>query len=115
MPSGLQSSDLISVDQASKLTGLPEDKIIEYASRGRIRKLDSLGHRLRSPRTPFFVSKRELQRFLYLVEKDKKRYHRDGVEEELGFYDVPEWERTKHVHRLHPYLESSFPNLLSIS
>lgn len=51
--------DLLSVEEASKLTGLTAQKIQEYARRGRIRRLDSVGHRLRSPRTPFFVSKTE--------------------------------------------------------
>ncbi len=31
---------------------------------------------------------------------------------ELGFYDIPEYKRTKHVHRLHPYLGKFIPQLV---
>ncbi|MDY7019573.1 MAG: DNA methyltransferase [Chloroflexota bacterium] len=31
---------------------------------------------------------------------------------ELGFHNVPEYQRTKHVHRLHPYLGKFIPQLV---
>jgi len=33
---------------------------------------------------------------------------------DLSFSDVPEWKRTKHVHRLHPYLGKFIPQLAEI-
>ena len=33
---------------------------------------------------------------------------------DLSFADVPEWERTKHVHRLHPYLGKFIPQLVKV-
>jgi DNA modification methylase len=33
---------------------------------------------------------------------------------DLSFADVPEWERTKHVHRLHPYLGKFIPQLVEV-
>ena len=36
----------------------------------------------------------------------------DGVD--LSFEDVREYERTKHVHRLHPYLGKFIPQLVEV-
>lgn len=33
---------------------------------------------------------------------------------DLSFVNVPEWQRTKHVHRLHPYLGKFIPQLVEI-
>ncbi|MDI6707768.1 MAG: DNA methyltransferase [Candidatus Thermoplasmatota archaeon] len=33
---------------------------------------------------------------------------------DLSFSDVPEWRRTKHVHRLHPYLGKFIPQLVEV-
>lgn len=33
---------------------------------------------------------------------------------DLSFADVPEWQRTKHVHRLHPYLGKFIPQLVEV-
>ncbi len=33
---------------------------------------------------------------------------------DLSFANVPEWQRTKHVHRLHPYLGKFIPQLVEI-
>jgi len=42
----------------------------------------------------------------------EKNIQNFGVD--LSFADVPEWERTKHVHRLHPYLGKFIPQLVEI-
>jgi len=41
-----------------------------------------------------------------------KNIQKFGID--LSFADVPEWERTKHVHRLHPYLGKFIPQLVEI-
>jgi len=33
---------------------------------------------------------------------------------DLSFADIPEWKRTKHVHRLHPYLGKFIPQLVEV-
>ncbi|HIK02799.1 TPA: hypothetical protein H1012_03075 [archaeon] len=33
---------------------------------------------------------------------------------DLSFSDIPEWQRTKHVHRLHPYLGKFIPQLVNV-
>ncbi len=33
---------------------------------------------------------------------------------DLSFADVPEFQRTKHVHRLHPYLGKFIPQLVEV-
>lgn len=33
---------------------------------------------------------------------------------DLSFVDIPEWQRTKHVHRLHPYLGKFIPQLVEL-
>ena len=33
---------------------------------------------------------------------------------DLSFANVPEWQRTKHVHRLHPYLGKFIPQLVEV-
>jgi len=42
----------------------------------------------------------------------EKNIQNFGVD--LSFADVPEWKRTKHVHRLHPYLGKFIPQLVEI-
>ena len=47
-----------------------------------------------------------------MLEKDRQKHHFAGLHKELGFYGLPEYERTKHVHRLHPYLGKFIPQLV---
>ncbi|MCD6093401.1 MAG: hypothetical protein J7J51_01230, partial [Candidatus Omnitrophica bacterium] len=42
-------------------------------------------------------------------EKNIKTFGRD-----LSFANVPEFQRTKHVHRLHPYLGKFIPQLVEV-
>ncbi|MDP6503560.1 MAG: DNA methyltransferase, partial [Planctomycetota bacterium] len=36
---------------------------------------------------------------------------KESIDTELGFAEVPESERTRHVHKLHPYLGKFIPQL----
>ena len=42
----------------------------------------------------------------------KKNVQNFGID--LSFADIPEWKRTKHVHRLHPYLGKFIPQLVEV-
>ncbi|GAI85251.1 unnamed protein product, partial [marine sediment metagenome] len=50
---------------------------------------------------------KELKRFLDLLEQDHQKHHSSDLHEELGFYGLPEYERTKHVHRIQSYCGKS--------
>ena len=43
---------------------------------------------------------------------NEKNIQNFGID--LSFADVPEWKRTKHVHRLHPYLGKFIPQLVEV-
>ena len=64
------------------------------------------------------VNKRAAQKFgidLELIERktDTKR-NISILENDLTFLGVREFERTKHVHRLHPYLGKFIPQLVEV-
>lgn len=103
-------SDLVTIEQAATLVGKTIHNIRDYIQRGRIKKYNALGKRItKASNGQLRISLKELKKFLYLVERDRQRHHNSDLHEELGFYDLPEYERTKHVHRLHPYLGKFIP------
>lgn len=104
---------LLTLNEAASAVGRPVTLIAEYLRRGRITPRDASGHRM----FPFdsdraYVRLKELERFIRLVERDIEKYQAEGLDADLGFFDVPERERTKHVHRLHPYLGKFIPQLV---
>ena len=104
---------LLTVVEAANRTGKPEELIRDYLLRGRVAPRDAQGKKLEGmPATGGFVQEKELLRFLDLVQQDVEKYQAEGLNSDLGFFDVPEWERTKHVHRLHPYLGKFIPQLV---
>ena len=106
-------SDFVTLEAAAAATGKTTHNIRDYIQRGRIAKFNPLGHRItHAANGQLRVSLKELRAFLSLVDKREERHHHAGLHPELGFYDVPERERTKHVHRLHPYLGKFIPQLV---
>ena len=111
-PTG-KDSDLITLQQAANIVGKTPHNIRDYIQRGRINKYDPSGKRInRAHNGQLRVSLRELKDFLNMLEQDHQKHHRMGLHEELGFYGLPEYERTKNVHRLHPYLGKFIPQLV---
>ncbi len=107
------NSDLITLQQAANIFGKTPHNIRDYIQRGRIKKYDSSGQRISKARNgQLRVSLKELKDFLDVLKWDHKKHHKKGLHEELGFYDLPEYERTKHVHRIHPYLGKFIPQLV---
>lgn len=109
----VEDSDFVTLQQAACIVGKTLHNIRDYIQRGRINKYDPSGQRISKARNgQLRVSLRELRDFLDMLEQDHQKHHRTGLDEELGFYGLPEYERTKHVHRLHPYLGKFIPQLV---
>ena len=105
--------DLVTLEEAARVTGKTTHNIRDYIQRGRIAKLNSEGRRVqRAENGDLRVSLKELQSFLYLVSQRDEKHHHAGLHSELGFYGLAERERTKHVNRLHPYLGKFIPQLV---
>ena len=97
----------------SRLTGKTPHNIRDYIQRDRIKKFDTEGNIIEYAKNgQLRVSLKEVRAFLYLVSQRDEKHHHAGLHPELGFYDVPEHQRTKHVHRLHPYLGKFIPQLV---
>ncbi|MBI4506208.1 MAG: hypothetical protein HY691_11780 [Chloroflexi bacterium] len=113
--SWIQPDDLqlVTLEEAASLVGKTTHNIRDYIQRGRIGKYDPEGLPIARARNgELRVSLKELRAFLALVDQSLEKHHRPGLHPELGFYDVPEHQRTKHVHRLHPYLGKFIPQLV---
>ncbi|MEM2786488.1 MAG: DNA methyltransferase [Candidatus Nitrosotenuis sp.] len=108
-----EESDLVRIDEAAKAVGKTPHNIRDYIQRGRISKYNPEGKLIkRAQNGELRVSLKEIRTFLSLVEKGLDKHHWAGLHPELGFHNVPEYQRTKHVHRLHPYLGKFIPQLV---
>lgn len=104
---------LVSLTEAAQIVGKTPHNIRDYLQRGRITKYNSEGKKIaRATNGDLRVSLRELKTFLSLVNQGIEKHHHAGLHPELGFYHLPEYQRTKHVHRLHPYLGKFIPQLV---
>ena len=110
----MSNTDLVTISEAAEVTGKTVANIRYYISYNRIAKYNPEGEQIAGKLASgqLRVSLSELETFLGIVEKGIARHHHSGLNTELGFYDVPERERTKHVHRLHPYLGKFIPQLV---
>jgi DNA modification methylase len=105
--------DFVTLEAAAAETGKTIHNIRDYIQRGRIAKFSPVGERIqRAVNGQLRVSLREVKAFLSLVDKREDRHHHAGLTAELGFYGLAERDRTKHVHRLHPYLGKFIPQLV---
>jgi len=106
--------DLVPIGVAAKEVGKTIPNIRYYIQYNRIKKYNKYGEILKNKAKngELRVSLEELKAFLELVESGNGKHYHTGLNVELGFYDVPERIRTKHVHRLHPYLGKFIPQLV---
>jgi len=105
--------ELVSLEDAAAVVGKTPHNIRDYIQRGRITKYNPQGERIvRARNGELRVSLKEIRVFLSLIEQGNEKHHHAGLNPELGFHDVPEYQRTKHVHRLHPYLGKFIPQLV---
>jgi len=104
--------ELATLEEAARAVGKTSHNVRDYIQRGRIAKYNSEGKRIsRALNGELRVSLFELRAFLSLVAQGNEKHHHAGLHPELGFYNLAERERTKHVHRLHPYLGKFIPQL----
>jgi len=109
----LASLELATLEEAARTVGKTTHNIRDYIQRGRIAKYNPEGKRIaRAKNGELRVSLFELRTFLSLVAQGNEKHHHAGLHPELGFYNLAERERTKHVHRLHPYLGKFIPQLV---
>ncbi len=112
---GVLREDLLTLGDAAALVGKTPSNISYLVQYNRLTKYDASGRVVRrAPNGGLRVSRKEL---LGYVEGWNRRV-RSRMEElrigdtSIAFLDVPERERTKHVHRLHPYLGKFIPQLV---
>ena len=112
---GALVGDLLTLGDAAALVGKTPSNISYLVQYNRLRKFDASGRMVaRASNGGLRVSRSEL---LDYVEgwNLRVRSRMDALkigDTELAFLDVPERERTKHVHRLHPYLGKFIPQLV---
>jgi len=105
--------ELVTIEEAARIVGKTPHNIRDYIQRGRIGKYNEHGELIKRAQNGHLrVSLKEIKTFLSLVEQGLEKHHHAGLHPELGFHDVPEYQRTKHVHRLHPYLGKFIPQLV---
>lgn len=105
--------ELVTLEEAAQAVGKTTHNLRDYIQRGRIGKYNPQGERIaRANNGELRVSLTELKMFLDLVNQGIEKHHHAGLHPELGFHKLAEYERTKHVHRLHPYLGKFIPQLV---
>ena len=105
--------ELVTLEEAARVVGKTTHNIRDYIQRKRIGKYNEDGEPIgRARNGELRVSLKELRIFLSLVEEGNEKHHWAGLHPELGFHGLPEYQRTKHVHRLHPYLGKFIPQLV---
>lgn len=107
-------NDLVTISQAAKAFDKDTHNIRYYIQYERIKKYTPDGEILlgKAKNGELRVSLSEIDFFLK-KHREKNQHHKiEGLNEELGFYELSERERTKHVHRLHPYLGKFIPQLV---
>ncbi len=109
----MEDLELVTIEEAARIVGKLPHNIRDYIQRGRIGKYNERGELVERARSGCLrVSLKEIRMFPSLVERGLEKHHHAGLHPELGFHDVPEHQRTKHVHRLHPYLGKFIPQLV---
>ncbi|MHA2296701.1 MAG: DNA methyltransferase [Candidatus Hodarchaeales archaeon] len=101
------NSDFITIDDAAKLFNKSKSNISYLIQYGRVKTVVKKNNRT-------LISKKELEEYFANKSSEltviKDRMH--DINEEIAFFELPEKERTKHVHRLHPYLGKYIPQLV---
>lgn len=105
--------ELVTIEEAARLVRKTPHNIRDYIQRGRIGKYNERGELItQAENGQLRVSLKEIKVFLDLARQGLEKHHHSGLHPELGFHDIPEYQRTKHVHRLHPYLGKFIPQLV---
>ncbi|MBX6332941.1 MAG: hypothetical protein IRY91_13925 [Gemmatimonadaceae bacterium] len=104
---------LVTLKDAAKAVGKAPHNVRDYIQRGRLSKYDARGRPIaRARHRELRVDLEELIAVIWRAEMGLVKHQQPGLRPELAFFGVPERERTKHVHRLHPYLGKFIPQLV---
>ena len=115
MVNRLVSDEFITLKEASARYHKTVSNISYLIRYGRISKYNSKGEKTNQVgKDGVYVSVRELDTYFKKLKKrwSKSKEHLGDFKKEIDFSDLPERERTKHVHRLHPYLGKFIPQLV---
>lgn len=108
-------SDMLTLEDAARLVGKTRSNISYLVQYDRLRRYNAQGKVVaRAQNGGLRVSKTELLQYVDAWNRRvKSRMEALKIADpSLGFLAVPERERTKHVHRLHPYLGKFIPQLV---
>jgi DNA modification methylase len=108
-------TDFITLQEAASLIGKSVHNVSYLINYKRINKYDYRGKKVdKVDKGRIYVSKAELLKY-WTNWNEQLRIRRESVNvvgDELAFYHISEKERTKHIHRLHPYLGKFIPQLV---
>src|SRR5579872_7449770 len=110
-----RKSEYLTIGEAASLVGKTPSNISYLIQYDRLRKYNSGGERVdRADGKGLRVSRSELLSYISesKARMDRRMNQLSILDKELAFFDVPERLRTKHVHRLHPYLGKFIPQLV---
>jgi len=111
----VNEDDLLTIKEAAELVGKTPSNITYLIQYGRLKRYNRHGELAKkSLNGEMRVSRTELlDYFQRWNERIQKRMSQLSITDvSLGFLDVAERDRTKHVHRLHPYLGKFIPQLV---
>src|SRR5438552_3151136 len=107
--------EFLTLEDAAALVGKTQSNISYLVQYDRLRRYNARGEVVsRAPNGGLRVSKSELLGYVEGWNR-RVRSRMDALkigDASLAFLDVPERERTRHVHRLHPYLGKFIPQLV---
>ena len=112
---GKIKAELLTLKEAADHMGKSVHNVSYLITYGRIKKLNKEGKHVKYVgRGQVHVSKTELDEYIEdFKRKLAQRRKALGLKDEtLAFYHLSERERTKHVHRLHPYIGKFIPQLV---
>jgi len=107
--------DYITLNEAARIIGKTTSNISYLVQYDRLTRYDSKGQPVeRAAPGGLRISRTELLAYMASW-KERIRSRMEALQindMSLAFHEVPERERTKHVHRLHPYLGKFIPQLV---
>jgi hypothetical protein len=111
----VHSDDFLTLNDVAKLAGKMPSNISYLVQYDRLRRYNSHGAAVqKAANGELRVSKGELLAYIATWNsRIRSRMRSLQIDDmSLAFHEVPERERTKHVHRLHPYLGKFIPQLV---
>ncbi|MHA1252802.1 MAG: DNA methyltransferase [Promethearchaeota archaeon] len=120
----MQSKEFVSIEEAAKIFNKSIHNISYLVQYNRINKYYRLNDgkilmakeikKNKNKNVIIVVSLKELNNYYKEIKKQQEEIIRNipNCNTDLLFFDIPEKERTKHVHRLHPYMGKFIPQLV---